>query len=61
MSDGVRWIRSHVLDEDDGCVGTVCVGQASSPEATGDHASRADQQPDGQIGTGTLVGQSPTR
>ncbi|HWG07794.1 MAG TPA: nickel-binding protein [Solirubrobacteraceae bacterium] len=42
MSDDIRWIRSYVLSEDDGRVGTVCIYQASSPEAIRDHAGRAD-------------------
>ena len=42
MSDDIRWIRSYVLEEGDSAVGTVCVYQASSPEAIRDHASRAD-------------------
>ena len=42
MSDQVRWIRSYVLEEGGGPVGTVCVYQATSPEALRDHASRAD-------------------
>ncbi len=42
MSDDIRWIRSYVLEEDGGAVGTVCIYQASSPEAIRDHASRAD-------------------
>jgi hypothetical protein len=42
MADDVRWIRSYVLEEDGGSVGTVCIYQASSPEAIRDHASRAD-------------------
>ena len=41
MSDDVRWIRSYVLDETDGSVGTVCVYQATSPEAIRRHASAA--------------------
>lgn len=41
MSADIRWIRSYVLDEGDGPVGTVCVYQASSPEAIREHASRA--------------------
>jgi thiamine biosynthesis protein ThiC len=41
MSDDVRWIRSYVLDETDGSVGTVCVYQATSPEAVRRHASAA--------------------
>ena len=42
MPDDVRWIRSYVLDEGGGAVGTVCIYEASSPEAIRDHASRAD-------------------
>jgi hypothetical protein len=42
MSDDIRWIRSYVLEEDGGSVGTVCVYQASSPEAIREHAERAD-------------------
>ncbi len=41
MPDDVRWIRSYVLQEDGGSVGTICIYQASSPEAIRDHASRA--------------------
>ncbi len=41
MSDDVRWIRSYVLEEGSG-VGTVCIYQASSPEAIRAHASAAD-------------------
>ncbi len=41
MSDDIRWIRSYVLSEPDGRVGTVCIYQASSPEAIREHASRA--------------------
>jgi len=42
MSEDIRWIRSYVLDEGNGPVGTVCVYQASSPEAIREHARRAD-------------------
>jgi len=41
MSDDIRWIRSYVLEEGGGSVGTVCVYQASSPEAIQEHANRA--------------------
>jgi thiamine biosynthesis protein ThiC len=41
MSDDVRWIRSYVLSESEGGVGTVCIYQATSPEAIREHASRA--------------------
>ena len=42
MSDDIRWIRSYVLDEPDGSVGTVCIYQASSEEKIREHAQRAD-------------------
>jgi thiamine biosynthesis protein ThiC len=42
MSNDIRWIRSYVLAEPDGTVGTVCIYQASSPEAIREHAQRAD-------------------
>lgn len=42
MPDDVRWIRSYVLAEADGTIGTVCIYQASSPEAIREHARRAD-------------------
>src|SRR3954451_15915380 len=42
MPDDVRWIRSYVLDEGGGTVGTVCIYEATSPEATRRHASLAD-------------------
>jgi hypothetical protein len=42
MRDDVAWIRSYVLEESDGSVGTVCVYQASSPEAIRRHAAAAD-------------------
>jgi thiamine biosynthesis protein ThiC len=42
MSDDIRWIRSYVLPESDGGLGTVCIYQASSPEKIREHATRAD-------------------
>ena len=41
MPDDIRWIRSYVLEEGSG-VGTVCIYQASSPEAIRAHAGAAD-------------------
>ena len=42
MSDDIRWIRSYVLDEGGGSVGTVCIYEATSPEDLRRHASLAD-------------------
>ncbi len=39
---GVRWIRSYVLAEESGDVGTFCVYEANSPEAIQAHAAGAD-------------------
>jgi thiamine biosynthesis protein ThiC len=41
MSDDIRWIRSYVLAETDGTLGTVCIYQASSEEKVREHAQRA--------------------
>jgi len=41
MSDDIRWIRSYVLGEESGGLGTVCIYQASSPEKIREHAERA--------------------
>ena len=42
MSDRIRWIRSYVLSEGGGSVGTVCIYEAESPEAIREHAGKAD-------------------
>ncbi len=40
MPDDIRWIRSYVIDEGGGAVGTLCIYEASSPEAIREHARR---------------------
>jgi hypothetical protein len=55
MADDVRWIRSYVLDEGAGSVGTICIYQATSPEAIREHASRADLPVDEIIPVADLV------
>ena len=42
MSDDIRWIRSYVVHEEGGGLGTICIYEASSPEKIREHASRAD-------------------
>ena len=46
MPDDIRWIRSYVLASATARVGTVCIYQASSPEAIREHARRADMAAD---------------
>ena len=42
MSDQVRWIRSYVLNEEDGTLGTVCIYQAEDEDAIMEHAQRSE-------------------
>jgi hypothetical protein len=39
---GVRWIRSYVVGEESGELGTVCLYEADSPEAIQAHAAASD-------------------
>jgi hypothetical protein len=40
--DDIKWIRSYVVPEDDGRLGTACIYQASGEQAIRDHAAKAD-------------------
>lgn len=40
MSDQVRWIRSYVVKEADGRIGTFCIYEARDGEAIREHARR---------------------
>jgi hypothetical protein len=55
MSDDVRWIRSYVTAETDGRVGTVCIYQATSPEAIRRHATAAELPVDEIVKVGDTV------
>ena len=55
MPDDIRWIRSYVTAETDGTVGTVCIYQASSPDAIREHARRADMPADEIIAVADTV------
>lgn len=44
--DDIRWIRSYVIDEPGGTLGTVCIYQASGPEAVRNHAERVGMPAD---------------
>jgi thiamine biosynthesis protein ThiC len=46
MSDDIRWIRTYVVQEEDGTLGTVCIYQASSPEKIREHAARVGMPAD---------------
>ena len=49
MSEDIRWIRSYVVHESDGALGTVCIYQASSPEKVREHAERVGHAGDGDL------------
>jgi hypothetical protein len=56
MSDDVRWIRTYVLNEASGSLGTICIYEATSPEALRRHAELAHLPIDEIIPVGdTLV------
>ena len=40
MSDRIRWIRSYVVQEPDGRIGTFCIYEAKDGDAIRDHARR---------------------
>ena len=40
MSDRVRWIRSYVVHEPDGRIGTFCIYEARDGESIREHARR---------------------
>jgi hypothetical protein len=46
MSADIRWIRSYVVHEESGGLGTICIYQASSPEKIREHAARVGMPAD---------------
>ena len=44
--DEIRWIRSYVIAEEGGTLGTVCIYQASDTEAVRRHALRVGMPAD---------------
>ena len=43
---GVRWIRTYVVVEENGDLGSVCIYQSESPEAIRAHADRSGMPAD---------------
>ena len=42
----IRWIRSYVIAEDGGTLGTICIYEATSVDAVKEHAHRVDMPAD---------------
>jgi sporulation protein YlmC with PRC-barrel domain len=55
MVDDVRWIRSYILTESTGGLGSVCIYQARSPEAIREHAGRVGMPADEIIAVADTV------
>jgi sporulation protein YlmC with PRC-barrel domain len=51
----IRWIRSYVIAEEDGTLGSVCIYQASNPEAVRKHAHRVGMPADLILDVADLV------
>lgn len=56
MSDRLLWIRSYAVNEPDGRIGSLCIYQASDPEAVREHGRRIGAPSDDfQVVRGTAV------
>ena len=61
MSDRVRWIRSYVVHEKDGRVGTFCIYLARDEESIREHARRVGMPGDDihRVATTVIVRDDP--
>jgi hypothetical protein len=46
MSDDIRWIRTYVVQEESGRLGSLCVYEGTSAEKVREHAERAGMPAD---------------
>lgn len=44
--DDIAWIRSYIVKEEGGTLGSICIYQASSIDKVKEHAKRADMPAD---------------
>ena len=51
----IRWIRSYVIAEEDGSLGSICIYQASGAEAVRKHAHRVGMPADEILDLADLV------
>lgn len=61
MPDRVRWIRSYVIKEEDGKLGTLCIYEAKDAESLREHARRVGMPGDeiSSIATTVVVRDDP--
>jgi hypothetical protein len=55
MADRVRWIRSYVVEEPDGRIGTVCIYQAVDGKSIREHSRRVGMPGDEHYKVATTV------
>jgi sporulation protein YlmC with PRC-barrel domain len=62
MADRVRWIRSYVTRHEGGRIGTVCIYQATNPDAVREHARRVGMPADAitEIADTVIIRPDPT-
>jgi len=62
MSDRVRWIRSYMVHEADGRIGTFCIYEARDGESIRDHARRVGMPGEEfyKVATTVVVRSDPT-
>jgi sporulation protein YlmC with PRC-barrel domain len=51
----IRWIRSYVIAEEDGSLGSVCIYQATDREAVRKHANRVGMPADEILDVADMV------
>jgi hypothetical protein len=63
MSDEVRWIRSYVVEEPDGRLGTLCIYEGVSDEAIRRHAENSDMSADeiNKVADTVIVREDPVK
>ena len=61
MSDRVRWIRSYVVHEADGRIGTFCIYEARDGASISEHARRVGMPGDDfyKVATTVIVREDP--
>jgi hypothetical protein len=61
MADRVRWIRSYVVEEPDGRIGTVCIYQAVDGNSIREHSRRVGMPGDEhyKVATTVIVNEDP--
>jgi Protein of unknown function (DUF4242) len=59
FANDLRWIRSYVIAEEDGTLGSLCSYQASDDDAIREHAERVGMPADEIWHTGGLVVNRP--